>query len=181
MNPFLALIVVIGILSSIASKKKKEEMKRKAQQQPPNAPQQSQPGRTAPMSRSTTANRSARPAPAAPQNKKPSPAVDTKWPWPTAAEKAQTKPKPAASKDYSGTPRYTHVVQSTLEGGHTHTESSMTGEEVCPPPQAAAKKPETGPIPAADAGTLLNFQTNSVLQGILYAEILGKPKALQRK
>ena len=181
MNPLLALIVVIGILSSIANKKRKEEMKRKAQQQPPNSPQQSPSGQTVPMSRSTAANRQARPAPAAPQNKKPAPAVDSKWPWPTAAEKAQTKPRPAAAKDYSGTPRYTHVVQSTLEGGHTHTESSMTGEETCPPPKAAARKPEPAPVPAANARGLLSFETNSVLQGILYAEILGKPKALQGK
>ena len=182
MNPLLALIVVIGILSSIANKKRKEEMKRKAQQ-PPNAPQQNPSGQTAPLSRSTTANRQARPASAnAPQNKKPAPAVDSKWPWPTGAEKTQTKPKPAAGKDYSGTPRYTHVVQSTLEGGHTHTESSMTGEEACPPPKAVAKKsPEPPKAPAADAGALVSFQPNSVLQGILYAEILGKPKALQRK
>ena len=182
MNPIFVLIVVIGILSSIASKKKKEEMKRKAQQQPPNPLQQGQSGRTAPTSRPTPANRQARPSSAAPQNKKPAPAVDSKWPWPTAAEKAQNKPKAAAGKDYSGTPRYTHVVQSTLEGGHTHTESSMTGEESCPPPKAAAQKqPETAKSPAENAGALLSFQTNSVLQGVLYAEILGKPKALQGK
>ena len=180
MNPLLALIVVIGILSSIANKKKKEEMRRKAQQQPADPLQQNQPGKPVTTPRSTTANRQVRPASAAPQNKKPAPAVDSKWPWPTAAEKAKTKPKPAANPNYGGTPRYTHVVQSTLEGGHTHTESSMTGEEACPPPQAAAK---TQPVqaPAANTGSLLSFQTNSVLQGVLYAEILGKPKALQRK
>ena len=179
MNPILALIVVIGILSSIASKKKKEEMKRKAQQ-PPNPMQQSQSGKPVMMPKTTATNRQARSASAAPQNKKPAPAVDSKWPWPTAAEKAKSKPKPAAGPNYGGMPRYTHVVQSTLEGGHTHTESSMTGEEACPPPQTEAKG-QPVQAPAANAGSLLSFEGNSVLQGILYAEILGKPKALQRK
>ena len=96
------------------------------------------------------------------------------------AEKAKSKPKPAAGPNYGGMPRYTHVVQSTLEGGHTHTESSMTGEEACPPPQTEAKG-QPVQAPAANAGSLLSFEGNSVLQGILYAEILGKPKALQRK
>ena len=69
---------------------------------------------------------------------------------------------------------------STLEGGHTHTESSMTGEEACPPPKVVAvHQPEAEKKPAA-TGALLDFQPNSVLQGVLYAEILGKPKALQR-
>jgi hypothetical protein len=74
------------------------------------------------------------------------------------------------------------VVTSTLEGGHTHTESSMTGEESCPPPKPVAQKPAAAVQPsAASSGALSNLQTNGVLQGILYAEILGKPKALQRK
>lgn len=178
MNPIILLIVLVGIITSITSKKRKEEMKKKAEQRPGYPPQHSP---YAP-SKSTTANRQQKPVSPAAPNKKPTPGVDSKWPWPTAAQKAQGKTKPAASGNYSGTPRYTHVVTSTLEGGHTHTESSMTGEESCPPPKPVPQKPAAvTTTPEANSGALLNLQTNSILQGVLYAEILGKPKALQRK
>ena len=59
-----------------------------------------------------------------------------------------------------------------------HTESSMTGEESCPPPkESVAKEPQAEPAAAASVGGLLSFQPNSVLQGVLFAEILGKPKS----
>lgn len=178
MNPIILLIVLVGIITSITSKKRKEEMKKKAEQRPGYPPQHSP---YAP-SKSTTANRQQKPVSPAAPNKKPTPGVDSKWPWPTAAQKAQGKTKPAASGNYGGTPRYTHVVTSTLEGGHTHTESSMTGEESCPPPKPVPQKPAAvTTTPEANSGALLNLQTNSVLQGVLYAEILGKPKALQRQ
>ena len=182
MNPIILLIVVLGIVSSIASKKRKEEMKKKAEQRPGYPPQHSPYGQKTASPKTATTSRQSKPfSPAAP-NKKPTPGVDSKWPWPTAAEKAQGKTKPAASGNYSGTPRYTHVVTSTLEGGHTHTESSITGEESCPPPKPVAQKPAAAVQPSdASSGALLSLQTNGVLQGILYAEILGKPKALQRK
>ena|GEM_PF-6891822 len=176
MNPILLLIVVVSILSSIANKKRKEEMKKKAQQAP-YAPGGQRSAAPASVSRQTKPAS----ASAAQKAQKSTRGVDSKWPWPTAEEKAQSKPKPAAST-YSGTPRYTHVVTSTLEGGHTHTESSMTGEEDCPPPEAAvAKAEQKGVAPPANAVPLLSFQTSSVLHGVLFAEILGKPKALQRE
>ena len=178
MNPFILLIVLVGIITSITSKKRKEEMKKKAEQRPGYPPQHSP---YAP-SKSTTANQQQKPVSPAAPNKKPTPGVDSKWPWPTAAERAQGKTKPAPSGNYGGTPRYTHVVTSTLEGGHTHTESSLTGEESCPPPKPAAQKPAAAAqTPDANPSPLLNLQSNAVLQGVLYAEILGKPKALQRK
>ena len=182
MNPIILLIVVLGIVSSIASKKRKEEMKKKAEQRPGYPPQHSPYGQKTASPKTATASRPSKPVSPAVPNKKPTPGVDSKWPWPTAAERAQGKTKPAPSGNYGGTPRYTHVVTSTLEGGHTHTESSMTGEESCPPPTPAAQHPAAAvQTPAANAGTLLSFQTNSVLQGVLYSQILGKPKALQGK
>ena len=178
MNPFILLIVLVGIITSITSKKRKEEMKKKAEQRPGYPPQHSP---YAP-SKSTTANRQQKPVSPVAPNKKPTPGVDSKWPWPAAAQKAQGKTKPAPSGNYGGTPRYTHVVTSTLEGGHTHTESSLTGEESCPPLKPAAQKPAAAAqTPDANPSPLLNLQSNAVLQGVLYAEILGKPKALQRK
>ena len=182
MNPFILLIVLVGIITSITSKKRKEEMKKKAEQRPGYPPQHSPSGQTTTSARSATTSRQTKsPSPVAPK-KKPTPGVDSKWPWPTAAERAQGKTKPAPSGNYGGTPRYTHVVTSTLEGGHTHTESSMTGEESCPPPKAAAQNMAAAvQTPQADSGALLSFAANDVLRGVLYAEILGKPKALQRK
>lgn len=178
MNPIILLIVLVGIITSITSKKRKEEMKKKAEQRPGYPPQHSP---YAP-SKSTKANQQQKPVSPAAPNKKPTPGVDSKWPWPTAAERAQGKTKPAPSGNYGGTPRYTHVVTSTLEGGHTHTESSLTGEESCPPPKPAAQKSAAAAqTPDANPSPLLNLQSNAVLQGVLYAEILGKPKALQRK
>ena len=180
MNPVLILIVVVGILSSIANKKRKEEAKRKADQPPASVSTQKKPG----SPKSATTSREVRPSPSAASQRSSASGrgVDSKWPWPTAEEKAKSKAKPAQSPNYGGTPRFTHVVTSTLEGGHTHTESSMTGEEPCPPPKPndLRQHPEAEKSPAANANTLLNFQPNSVLQGVLYAEILGKPKSLQR-
>ena len=166
MDVLMVLIALIGIAVSIANKKNMAKAKKR---------------QNAPAEREFTA-----PRPAAPN--RPSPAKTSSAPSkfppvepskrPAAAGKGQqTKASP-----YAGTPRYTHVVTSTLEGGHTHTESSMTGEEACPPPKAAAPKPvEKGEKAVPAAGALLDFQTNSVLRGVLYAEILGKPKALQRE
>ena len=186
MNPLILLIVLVGIISSIASKKRKEEMKKKAEQRPGYPPQHSPYGQTNVPPKTAAASRQSKPASPVAPNKKATTGVDSKWPWPTAAEKAQGKNKPAAGNksagSYGGTPRYTHVVTSTLEGGHTHTESSMTGEESCPPPKAAAQNmAATVQTPQADSGALLSFAANDVLRGVLYAEILGKPKALQRK
>jgi len=178
-NPVFILIVMIGILSSIANKKRKEEMKRKANQAPPYPPQHSPYGQPGGQGKAAQAKSAA----SAAKTAKPSTrGVDSKWPWPTADERAkgQTAPKQKPASAYAGTPRYTHVVTSTLEGGHTHTESSLTGEEDCPPVQAA--KPVQGAEQSAPAeqGNLLGFDSNSVLQGVLYAQILGKPKAIQR-
>ena len=111
MNPAWFLIVVIGIVTSIVSKKRKEEMKKKAEQKPTFPPQYSPNAQMRPASKPATgANRSAS---SAVPGKSPARGVDSKWPWPTAAEKAQGKTKPAASTNYGGTPRYTHVVTSS--------------------------------------------------------------------
>ena len=168
----MVLIALIGIAVSIASKKNQAKAKQQKTAADPHrqpAAPKAAPARSAP-------NRTSPPASPAAPSKFPTPGASK---WGGSPAKPQAKP---ATANYGGTPRYTHVVQSTLEGGHTHTESSMTGEEACPPPKAVQAK-HTEPAKAASetAGALLDFQANSVLQGVLYAEILGKPKALQRK
>ena len=172
MDLLMILIAIIGITVSIANKKNTA----KAKQQRAAAQQREAAGGKPAASQGTTTRTSPAKAPAAPS--KFPPIGPSKRPS-TAAQKQQPR---AAETSYGGTPRYTHVVTSTLEGGHTHTESSMTGEESCPPPKSDMKKPlETGKNRAVQEGApLLSFQTNSVLQGVLYSEILGKPKALKR-
>ena len=57
----------------------------------------------------------------------------------------------------------------------------MTGEEDCPPPKAVPMKPAAAVKDSnANAGMLLSFEPGNVLQGVLFSEILGKPKSLQR-
>ena len=174
----MVLVALIGIAASIANKKKaKAQREQRAAQRreaagPQSAAAPSASNRTSPTKASTA-------APVRNPSSSPSkfPPTTPKRPAATA-QKPQPKP---ASPAYSGTPRYTHVVMSTLEGGHTHTESSMTGEESCPPPKAVPNKQlEPEQHDEINTGKLLSFQPNSVLQGVLYAEILGKPKSLQR-
>ena len=162
----MVFIAIIGIAVSIASKadKKKAQQKRMAASGkdaagPKTAVPQSTPNRTSPVRGSSAPSK----FPPVEPSKRPA----------AAGKGQQTKASP-----YAGTPRYTHVVTSTLEGGHTHTESSMTGEENCPPPKAAAvKEPQAEPVPVPSVGGLLSFQPNSLLQGVLFSEILGKPKS----
>lgn len=164
----MILIAIIGISVSIANKKNAAKAKQQR-----TAAQQREAAGGKPAAAQGTPNRTPTVnAPAAPS--KFPPIGPTKRPS-TVAQKQQPR---AAEASYGGTPRYTHVVTSTLEGGHTHTESSMTGEEACPPPKAAAvKEPQAEPVPAASVNGLLSFQPNSLLQGVLFSEILGKPKS----
>ncbi len=76
-----------------------------------------------------------------------------------------------------------HTLEASSLTGHSHMETSITGQgKPCPPEAATAAAPKT-------AATALGFQTGNlnlkfdqpaVVAGLLYAEILGKPKALQR-
>lgn len=175
----MILIALIGIAASIANKKNTA----KAQKQRQAAQGREAPGPKPAAPRGTPNRTSPAKNPAAPS--KFPPAGPSKFPPATpskrgAAAAQKSAPKPAAP-NYGGTPQFTHVVTSTLEGGHTHTESSMTGEESCPPPKVVqARQPETGKNAVENTDALLDFHANSVLRGVLYAEILGKPRALQK-
>jgi hypothetical protein len=71
-----------------------------------------------------------------------------------------------------------HVVKPVSEGGHTHEETSMTGyTDKCPPTAEAAAM---APLAMKVGGLQLELGTSAVQQGILYSEILAKPKALRR-
>lgn len=82
-----------------------------------------------------------------------------------------------------------HVVKSMTQSEHLHTESSLTG--IAPDCEEDAR------VMAADAQTLSDetayniageaarrqfaFDAHSVVQGFLYGEILGKPKAMRAR
>lgn len=78
----------------------------------------------------------------------------------------------------AGLSTITHVVRPFTESEHSHTESSITGDIPCPP--ARAGQP-AAPALAHPAHAGLRLDHSGVRQGILYAEILGKPRALQRR
>ncbi|MBS5880440.1 MAG: hypothetical protein KIC63_09970 [Clostridium sp.] len=77
-----------------------------------------------------------------------------------------------------------HVVKPLTESAHRHVESSITGIEECREPlapepherDAYADRMEETRLPYG-----LTFGKNAVAQGVLYAEILGKPKALRKR
>lgn len=99
-------------------------------------------------------------------------------------------------------PQSRHSVKPMTESTHAHTESSMSGIiESCPPeisdiqtaanaaynvPSAARLEVQSAAnaaynLPdAAVQGKRFSFERGSVTQGLLYGEILGKPKALRR-
>lgn len=81
-------------------------------------------------------------------------------------------------------PNRRHVVKPMTESSHFHTESSITGiAEYCPPENPLqhleANHATAYEVPAAHGGAAgaFNLNRNSLAQGILYAEVLGKPKA----
>ena len=179
MNPLFFLVIMIGIISSIANKKHKEEMRKKAGQRP-SSPSNNTPPEKKAGSSSTAKNMKHQSRPSLSSDAKNSRGVDTKWPWPVA-EKSQNKTKNNSGSAYGGTPKYSHVVMSTLEGGHTHTESSMTGEVSCPPQSDNSQTRAVSvakQAPSCDA--LFGFEDSDLVKGLLYSEILGKPKALRR-
>ena len=171
----MILVAVIGLVASIASKKKAKAQKQAAAQRREAVDPKAAPG-AAPRTSPAKAPSSPSKFPTAGPSKFPTSANRQT----AAAQKPQSR---AAAPNYGGTPRYTHVVTSTLEGGHSHTESSMTGEESCPPPKAVPvqQQPQAQRTSDAGMGDLISFDPHSVLEGVVFAEILGKPRSLQRK
>ncbi len=78
-----------------------------------------------------------------------------------------------------------HTLESSSITGHSHEETSISGVQPNCPSDAARSPAQstvprsTAPIPARNPA--LFWDASSVRAGILYAEILGKPKALRRR
>lgn len=95
-----------------------------------------------------------------------------------------------------------HVVMPSNLGGHAHVESSMTGIQDCPPEfgkpsagritafnSASKKRTTLASSAGAESGVItiddkadakpFRFDPAEARNGLIYAEILGKPKALR--
>lgn len=70
-----------------------------------------------------------------------------------------------------------HVVAPSRESGHAHQETSITGiKPDCPAP--TPQKP-MGAKPQPKPAYSFSFSGDEVVKGVIYAEILGKPKGLR--
>lgn len=75
----------------------------------------------------------------------------------------------------------THVVRPFTEGGHVHVESTIAQEEECAEPGSMPYAvAESSSKAAAALPRAIVLSSDFAAMGILYAEILGKPKALRR-
>lgn len=77
-----------------------------------------------------------------------------------------------------------HVVQALTESDHTHMESSMTGAAPCPPDSAPSVAQHDAAYAIRDTASpaaAFVFDRPSAIRGVLYAEILGKPRAKKRR
>jgi len=128
----------------------------------------------------------------------------------TFAPTAQKPPARRISPRLSTPQQRRHTLEPSTRDGHAHTESSMSGfSDDCPPVKApfetaplsdrlAAYKaqkreaarhtvtetadtaPQVIDLAAASGNASFRFDPNRVREGLIYAEILGKPKALRR-
>lgn len=93
--------------------------------------------------------------------------------------------KPLQARPHPVTASVTqHVVKPLTESTHRHVESSMTGIEECHEPAVPQPHERDAYARSAEQAELpyrLMFNRDAVTQGVLYAEILGKPKALRKR
>lgn len=77
-------------------------------------------------------------------------------------------------------PSVSHTVKPLTESEHAHTESSITGIEECENEYTVSEVERTDTTDVPEAQLNLKFGAENAALGILYSEILGKPKALRR-
>lgn len=123
----------------------------------------------------TAASAPERKAPAAPVNPVPRSPVK-----PTVAPSVKpVAAKPAPAQKAGETHVHTaHVVAPSFYTGHAHEEGSLTGEGIACTTVVRRQAPAEAPA-APEKKLELDFDGDSVIKGLLYAEILGKPKALR--
>ena len=196
---FILAIIAWVILSAVSGKKQKEQREaRKKAASAGGRPTQAGPFPDA----FPEASPGARPAPVRPQAP-PAPAGQR---MPEAAFAAEGDTTPAQAKARGEQPRrpvpppenrMNSGMQSTLRGtpmqhtlevsgvsGHAHEETSITGVqgEPCPPekPGKTAAGKAAPAVASAPSGAF-RWNQNQVLQGVVMAEILGKPRCLRQE
>lgn len=75
-----------------------------------------------------------------------------------------------------------HVVEASSISGHAHEETSMSGiaADCKPEPHKKRSAPATVPAPAAASASAFSWDPADARNGLILAEIMGKPKALRR-
>lgn len=157
--PLILISIVFSVMHS-AEQKKRQEAQRQAMEQ--------------------QAQRTFRPAPA-PQT--PRPAVRPTVQVPTPARQAAAAPRtaPAVQNPYQAA--YERMQKQTVHPKHadcavTNDYAKTTGHPQHDDCAVTDTHDPQSPMKAA-AQPLLGFAPNQILQGVLYAEVFGKPKALQ--
>lgn len=140
------------------------------------------------ISLSKSAARKNRPAPQKPaasaaEQKVQSPAHRTPIQPTVSSRVAPSLGKAAVNASKTGHTHSVHVVEPSFYGGHAHEENSMAGpgkdcETVDTRPRPTEEMESSSATPAQPS-IRLDFGPNQVVNGLLYAEILGKPKALR--
>ncbi|MBQ9832239.1 MAG: hypothetical protein IJO48_00755 [Clostridia bacterium] len=75
----------------------------------------------------------------------------------------------------------THTVRPFTETGHIHTESSIDGIQECDIMPHDVSADVSAPAPSEGAMSCpIDLSGTNAAKGIIYSEILGKPKALRR-
>lgn len=205
MEVLVFLVVVVSIISSIVGKKKQDEAKRAAQTAQAARVRQAENMR-ARVQNNVQGNRPA-PSPIAPtvRPNPPTPNVFTpQYSGSMAYDSTEgmggtqgtvgtegtsfgstegmggTQGRSELVIDYNK-PR--HIVAPSRESGHTHTETSITGVSDCAPdsmPLEFEHEDAYSHERSTRGGLKLDVSKNAVLQGVIFSEIIGKPRALRR-
>lgn len=182
----IILVVIVSVISSKNKKKKAEEARRAAErrqafEQPPRP--ESRPARTA-----DGAGEPERPAPSQRPRQISMEELAgrniSSQAEPEARRRTVEPRKPLHQQVRPADTTLTHVVKPMTESSHAHTESSMGGGHTCPPEPSAPAVKRPAPVCAESEPRVplpkLGFTRDELVKGILYSEILGKPKALRR-
>ncbi len=197
MEVLIFLIVIVSIISSVASKKKQEQAKRSSQAE------QAARVRQAENMRERVEGNIKRPAASTMQPTVRTSSVTTRVHTPqysgsmaydsmegvggtqgTAFGSTEGMGGTQGRSELAGNfdkPR--HIVTPSHETGHAHTESSITGISDCAPdaqPLEFEHEDAYSGVGKSTQALKLDISRNAVLQGVIFSEILGKPRALKR-
>ena len=96
----------------------------------------------------------------------------------------QTRTRAAMTAQVHASNESRHTLEASSLTGHSHVESSLTGLAADCPPESQLRRSAGATVAACvDSGASIPFEWNAseVARGLILSEILGKPKALQRR